>query len=267
MKSFLCAIHTPGASIDSRPLLLDVYIILYDMLNDDDEELRDIAAIAASHVLANGRGSQGVAFALVPPAASSQLAQLLAEHYRPSPRLVHEAVQRLTGHRTQPSTKARAPPLVSISTILDESMKESTILFVEEKQNLFIDDAKKAETWSMVLALQIAASPKIDSMLAKEFPRWVLEGLASLTKITQLDDAGALLGFTSKPEIFVTGLRVIYAAKALLSHSSPGCGFDFDNALMATGVQGLLAVSAIAWAPEEWLSYLRSVLCDDISAT
>lgn len=258
MKSFIQASHAAGPPSEAVPFLLDIYLILYDMLNDDDEELRDISAIAASYVLANHQGSPGgSASTLVPLAASARLAQFLATNYQASPALLHGAIRRLIGQQI----KIPGFSMVCVSALLNESMGNSTVLFVEEKQNLFIDDAREAYVWYNVLR-QLKAEPgAIDSALAKEFPRWVSDGLLCLTKTTELETAGGLLGFTSKPEIFTVGLRVIYAARVLLSKDL-SVGFDFDERLIGARATQLLEAGRRAWFHEQWLSCLQEALHD-----
>lgn len=259
MKSFIQTSHASRPPVEAEPFLLDIYLILYDMLNDDDEELRDISAIAASYVLANRQGSPAeAASTLVPLATSHRLAQFLATSYQTSPHLLHEAIQRLTGQRIKISSFSS---MVCVSALLDEHIRNSTVLFVEEKQNLFIDDAREARVWHSVLKQLKPETKAIDSALAKEFPQWVSDGLSCLTKTTELETAGGLLGFTSKPEVFIIGLRVIYAASVLLSKGL-SVGFDVDERLISARATQLLEVGRAAWVHEQWLSCLHEALHD-----
>lgn len=102
MKSFIQASHTPRPPVDAEPFLLGIYLILYDMLNDDDEELRDISTITASYVLQSSL--DGAASALVPLATSSRLAQFLATNFQTSPIILQQAIQRLTGQQIKLSS-------------------------------------------------------------------------------------------------------------------------------------------------------------------
>lgn len=258
MKSFIQTTHVTGPPAEAEPCLQDIYLMLYDMLNDDDEELRGISANTASIVLGchqGPRGGQG--FPRVPLAAASGLAHYLATNYNTSPCLLKEAIQRLTGQRIQPSSPSL---MVSVSTLLNESMEDSTILFEVEKQNLYIDDVREIEVWYNILRQLSSEAREISPSLAKDFPQWVLSGLLSLTRVAKLEGAGGLLGFTSKPDVFVIGLRVVYAARLLLSETSL-VGLDFDKGDMLTRTSQLLTAGEAAWVPEQWLSCLRETAC------
>lgn len=256
MLSVIQASHTHPPPADARPFPLDIYLVLYDMLNDDDEELRDISAVAASYVLANRQESaEEATFALVPLATSSRLAQSLATNYHTSSSLLRETIQRLTGQQIKMSDCTMA----SVSALLDESMENSTVLFEEEKQNLFIDDAREACVWYSVLKQLKPEPSEINSTLTREFQQWVSEGLLSLTKAVQLEGAGGLLGFTSKTEIFILGLRVVYAARALLSRDS-FAALDIDRPLIGVRAAQLLEAGRAAWIHEEWLTCLQECL-------
>ncbi|KAK2756662.1 hypothetical protein FQN54_005107 [Arachnomyces sp. PD_36] len=260
MKTFIQASLASRPSADVEPFPLDVYLILYDMLNDDDEELRDISTISCSYILKTLQNSrESDSSALVPLAASSQLARFLAKNYQESPQILHETIRRLTGQDVKLPANSLGTSMLAVSSFLDEYMQSSTVLFEEEKQNLFIDDAWEADVWSDVLGRLSIPSKRIHPTLSKKFPQWVSDGLLSLTEAAQLEGAGGLLGFTSKPEIFVIGLRVIQAARLLLSKDL-AVGFDFDKRLLTTRAIQLLYVGREAWVHSRWLSNLESAL-------
>jgi hypothetical protein len=193
----------PTTSNATAPLILGLSLVLYDLLNDDDDEIRDIAARTTGKFLrAQGfREKEDV----VPLLASHRLAQYLARTFTQSPDLSKEAVRRLTG------TPSPAPFFSTpFAQTLAEQRKEDTALFATEKQNLYRDDTLDAVYWSRILiALPIRAP------LLHNLNDWVLDALAVLTETAMEEEDGAL-GWTSKPEVFTLGIRVFCAAEVVL---------------------------------------------------
>lgn len=74
-------------------VLLDVYLVLYDLLNDDDDEIRDVAASAASWVLSRSSVSPDADVALAPLNASALLADFIIDNYSDSKLLGQRVVQ------------------------------------------------------------------------------------------------------------------------------------------------------------------------------
>ena len=94
-----------------------------------------------------------------------------------------------------------------------EARTTSTVVFVEERQNLYIDSVKEAEDWAELLCgLDHNAW---HSSLASDLEIWTMEGLAHILEILQSSIDGALSP-TSKPEVFTLYTRVLLAAKVLI---------------------------------------------------
>lgn len=101
----------------------------------------------------------------------------------------------------------------AVKDIIIESGRQDTALFVQEKQNLFIDDAREMRLWSHVL-MQI--SPKAFSQqLVHTLSDWTMDGLDTLLSTLDTRSDGPL-GWKRRPEVFVLGLQLIYAAEVLL---------------------------------------------------
>src|SRR5436190_1234374 len=128
-------------------IFLDIYLLLYDMLNDDDEELRDVAAVTASLLLSGPGSRQTQTLALLPTAASFHMTEFLIENYASSPQILRESIRRFLGARPSDSALIEVDMFVPVSTLLFGYPKGSSLLFAEEKQNLFIDHAKEARIW------------------------------------------------------------------------------------------------------------------------
>ena len=213
------------------PQLLRVYLALYGSLVDDDEDVRDQGARVISTVLSvtttPAADSSITTMSLSPPAAKIGWLRFLCESYRGSMLLCVESVRRLTGMGLAlDSTSAiildnepqigegksvlRLRPVVDLSL---EARTTSTVVFVEERQNLYVDTVSEAEDWAELLCC--LDHNAWHSSLASDLEIWTMEGLAHILEILQNSIDGALSP-TSKPEVFTLYTRVLLAAKVLI---------------------------------------------------
>ena len=125
-----------------------------------------------------------------------------------------------------PESVLRLRPVVDLSL---EAGLTSTVVFVEERQNLYIDTVSEAEAWAELLCcLDHNAWP---SSLVSDLEIWTTEGLAHILEILQNSIDGALSP-TSKPEVFTLYTRVLLAAKVLIMRDGlhvPSNGKDKKN--------------------------------------
>ena len=215
------------------PQLFEVYLALYDSLIDDDEDVRDQGAKVVSTILSvtmsSADNKSTTNLSLSPPAARKGWLQFLCEGYRSSMLLCMESVRRLTGLKLGPlrsfikiqeneSLTTKGKPVLHLRPVVDlalEARTTSTVVFVEERQNLYIDTVSEAEAWAELLfRLEPEAWP---SSVASELEVWTMEGLAHILETLQESIDGALSP-TSKPEIFTLFTRVFLAAKVLILH-------------------------------------------------
>lgn len=225
------------------------------MLNDDDDEIRDMAASSASWVLSRSSASPGADVSLSPLNASGLLAEFIVTNYSQSPILGHRALLYLTGQEPRISGSYEPKRLIPVSELIADYRKESTVLFEEEKQNLFIDDVREADIWSRALARLEPSAYKQSPV--HEVSSWVHEGLVYLRSLvapgTQPD---GLLGWVSKPEIFTLGLRVIYIASAFISKGFMGSSLDDTRELL----NQLLHFGNLASVHGHWLATISHAL-------
>lgn len=186
---------------------LRLTLVTYDALNDDDDEIRDIAAVISARILACNPKSSQLSRTQIPLIASSKLAQHLATQYSQSAHLFHEAVQRLCGGLTLLES------VTSFEEVFASARKTDTALFAQEKQNLFIDPVREALLWSRVLTTMNANA--VPAPLASSLTTWTMDGLKLLTLTAESERDGAL-GWTSNQEMFCLGMRVFCAAEVLL---------------------------------------------------
>lgn len=191
----------------AAPLLLALSLILYDLLHDDDDEIRTLAASCTTSLFrAQGSTKQG---ATIPLLTSHHLALFLAATFPTSNDLANEAVRRLLCANSN-----------SFEAVLAEARKEDTALFATEKQNLYKDDALDAMIWSRVLlSISIQTPSALSHVLHAQLSAWVSDGLSVLTDTMEKEVDGAL-GWSSKAEVFTLGIRVVCAAEVVVLRGS-----------------------------------------------
>lgn len=259
LHSFSRSLRPAGGSPRADSSLLDIYLILYDMLNDDDEELRDIAASTASWVLSYSSVSPNAAVALGPLNASALLANFILDQYADSVQLTRRVIRYLTGQEPRISGSDDQTHLIAVSDLLAEYCQDRTALFVEEKQNLFIDEVRELDVWSPALKqMKRNAYPET---LVRQISSWVSEGLDHLSgHIAQEQDG--LLGWVSRPESFTLGVRLISISSALASPSFEAPELmDVEQQQLRKQLQSLLSVGKSAAVHNEWLVRIQSGLC------
>ncbi|RMY13810.1 hypothetical protein D0868_01798 [Hortaea werneckii] len=179
---------------------------VYDLLNDDDEDLRLLASRAVSTILAAEANDGSEQEELVPVVASQHLVQFMLRTMSRDQRLMDEAIGRSFG------TSSQGFP--NVAECLDLFTQIDKALFVEEKQNLYIDEAREVKLWAQVLLR--APADVLTKQLRKQLSTWVAEGISALTS-KMAENADGPLGWSSRPEVFVLGLQLLYGAEVLLS--------------------------------------------------
>ena len=193
---------SPSNPSSSNPALLPVYAVLYDFLNDDDEDIRDAASRIGKDILHVSP--------MIPLVASELLAKQMGEVY--GIQMLDLAIGKLVGRG-------------GVQEILDETVKNKGVLFVKEKQNLYVDEVREVELWKGVIEnvlLKGVREGKIEGHRAEGsmsvLLRFVRDGLAALNdfrceggdgiKEAAGSGDGALGWSTSCEEIFILGWRV-----------------------------------------------------------
>lgn len=195
-------------------LACDTYLTIYDLLNDDDEDIRLLAASTVSRILRSANPTARTTH-FEPIVASQRLLAHMLTHLRHSRAFASEAF---------PRAFDTASPVVDL---LNTYSQPETALFAQEKQNLYIDPAREVRAWSQVL-LQLSMS-SIPKQLIRSLAKWVDEGLQTLTSHF-IDENGnddgfgrrGALDWTSKPEVFVLGLQVFYGVEVLFAYLGKG---------------------------------------------
>lgn len=245
--------------------LLTVYLALYDTLNDDDEEVRDLGADIVSWILST-TSTHSLSKSIVAPAACHLLSVFLAQSYSGSANLSIHAIRRLTGQTRenefiQSSNSATAVSFTPVHELLASARTEDISLFVEEKQNLFIDEVREAETWSRVLK-QLSKSA-YNQKVATEFSDWIVKGLDVLTEVSKIEVDGPL-GWTSKPEVFTLGMRIILGAGVVQHWSTAGVVGAADTRV-SERLEQLRDAGRKSFLHEMWIDSIGTILEGDTS--
>lgn len=241
-----------GYSLDL--MVFRLKLLVYDLLNDDDEEIRSISSSTASAILSS---NSGVFKDVVPLLASQRLITHLLNTYSQLLELSGEAMSRMTG------AKAVAGVLEpSAMTTFAAVTAENTALFMVEKQNLFIDHVREAILWSQLLK----QLPK-DSIKAPECRAlcvWVKKGLQLLAANASSETDGPL-GWTSKPDVFTFGMRVFCAADVLLTWQRSFQSRPTDQSL-GKPLMELLVLGREQKIHDLWLVKIEKVLVGNMLA-
>jgi hypothetical protein len=219
MKSFFTT--KPGSqTFDTK--YLPVLSALYDSLVDDDDEVREAAAHAASRLI----GTPAVA-----PTAADALVTWLRAHFGESTEFASRVVCRMVGQRqpySYPAAAAGGGQLVLVPTAeeqLRRAMDFDDSLFAAEEQNLFVDEVRETARWRGAFeGLSLSSSEASVGGLRT----WVRDGLRCLIGLAEAEDSP--LGWTSDQHVFAVCARVLMCAVAISR-----TGQDGDS-----GVVGLL---------------------------
>lgn len=209
--------------------MLRIYLAIYATLLDDDDDIRSKGAALVSWIVPDpivpGVDQPIVGdVSLSPPAAVARLLDFICVSYSDSAKLFGGCISRLTGMNLEHNTNDHnvgqfegtgddlSLHMTPVKDLLTAARKEDSSLFVEEKQNLYIDPVQEAERWSS--AIHLLSPSAFQPYLASQLEEWAAEGLKYLTKVAQNEIDGPL-GWTSKPEVFILGIRILEAVKVV----------------------------------------------------
>jgi hypothetical protein len=196
--------------VENWDSLIPSLLALYDLLSDDDEDIRDLAAKTVSSVLKRS---------LNPPAAREELIKWLKANYNRSSQFLWNLLCRLTGSTAAAPQNSELNALIQPQKQFETALARNNDLFAVEEQNLFEDKAIELALWSGLfreLPLDVFKTSRMDahkSFMLLEFAGWISNALGVLNK-TVIQDGP--LGWTSTLLGFTAVLRVLRCANALL---------------------------------------------------
>ncbi|KAF4824014.1 hypotheticall protein [Colletotrichum tropicale] len=185
LASFFSVVSAPDADASRLPAL----VALYDALNDDDDEVRDMACLSAKHILSQS---------LAPLDAADRLLSHMSANYASAPSFHALVGSRMTGQTTAESQ-------------LTEALRFDDSLFAIEEQNLFVDEVRESRRWATVFETVAGGTDN------KQLAQWTSDGLAALLKLAKEEhtDDGPL-GWASVPDVYAVCARIITCAAALV---------------------------------------------------
>lgn len=220
---------------------LIIYSILYDFLNDDDEEIRDLAASTTSFILTPA--TCGFPPPLCPLAACHRFSGYMAERFSSNADFHMITLSRvmlpITIELDVLSGFATLVSRHSVKNQLQSARRECYDLFEEERQNLYLDDIREIEIWYSALGRISPVS--IYNDIRSLVGNWVLDGLRELTAALPSLTSGPF-GSLSKLEIIILFMRVIKLAGQLLKweyNSDEGVRYPQESPHL-TELKGLL---------------------------
>lgn len=177
---------------------LPALIALYDALNDDDDEVRDLGSLAVKSIIGQ---------VLVPIEAANRLIHWLTQHFGQSALFRDFVTTRMAGFGNALDLRG---PWKSANEQLDAALEADDSLFLVEDQNLFIDEVREAHRWvsvyeSMTWTAEDVASQKLNG--------WVQDGLERLKPMVTEKDGP--LGWASDPDVFYICSQIILVAVVL----------------------------------------------------
>ena len=215
--------------------LLPVVSCIYDSLNDDDDEVRDVAAEAAGAVLGKP---------LIPGEAARQLPLWMSFRFGGQVEgFAAMASQRMLGQSDAPTgAEAVWAPAASL---LETALQFDDALFLVEEQNLFVDEVREAERWGEVVQQQFRGDSSLSTWIGDG-----LEALVSRVKNPRVSDGP--LGWTAAPSVFAVCGRLIIGARSIARSGNQGPAetrlaallAEFRQAGEAARVHGLLLAMA-----------------------
>ena len=200
-------------------------MVLYDTLLDDDEEIRAQGSRIVSSLL-SAHTDTGVSLSAV--AAKSQLLDFLVHSYRGSTALFEEATRKLTGlpstfsatsHKyaidNDDDTRNVSLYLRPVAELSLEARTTQIAVFIEEKQNLYVDEVLEADGWAKLLVHMDpeAWEPTVVSTLES----WTAGGLQYLLAFCKNVYDLEALSPISIPRMYTLFIRVILSAKVLMN--------------------------------------------------
>lgn len=197
------AIQHLNNSASHKHHMLKLCLLVYDLLNHDEEDVRVLSARTACTILSLNQRQQAD-FSVEPLVASRQLIALMTKQWSGDTALKQVIVQKAFGLSRERD--------VNVEAELRNAMQTSSDLFAVERQNLYLDEVLEVKTWAKA-AMHVAIDVWHKEDLAM-LTRYANSGLdALLTQATTNTDGP--LGWSSTPEVFVLGFRIVYSCEVL----------------------------------------------------
>ncbi|RMD43390.1 hypothetical protein DV735_g1703, partial [Chaetothyriales sp. CBS 134920] len=209
---------TPGTALLERPIPA-FWSILYNQLNDDDEEIRAIAGQTVSLVIGTKTDVRPRWCAL---SGREEIINRVSTLYI-VPRLHLDLIRALALchvfglYASVDDSWSRLRAMIGEESIGSKMQRISASvheLFAEEKQNLYVDELEEVDIWCTVLR---QADGNLITREVGLLEPWLLEGMDEIRKIIEVPDGedDFPLGPTYHHDILLLSVRVVSVASVL----------------------------------------------------
>ncbi|KAF1732187.1 uncharacterized protein CRV24_008381 [Beauveria bassiana] len=217
-----CSFFTVIGGQCTAAAFLPVLLALYDTLNDDDEEVRDLGSAAFQHVA-------GVA--LVPIEAASRLLQWLATTFGQLPQFRAVLASRIVGDAslTAAAAATAAAALESWTPAAEQlaaALQFDDSLFAVEEQNLFVDEVRETKRWVAVFESVSwdgenggGGGGGDGGVVLAALDRWVRGGVGKMRQVVRGQEDGPL-GWASDAKVFAIATRILHGFLVLVKSGS-----------------------------------------------
>lgn len=243
VMSVVCFSLEDGAgSAPAEQAHLPWILALYDSLNDDDDEVRAVAATAAGNVL-GGQSLSSIE-------ASTQLLDWLCKEFGNTDEFRTHVACRMVGHASSDSQPVGSLPAswTPAAEQLSLAMRFDDALFVVEEQNLYIDEVRESGRWKGAFATCFPPSLPVaaDESILGPLSAWTLTALQALIQIADKPDQSPSnrdgpLGWTAKPAVFAICHRILICAVCLAGTGSRDSA-NSDDRFAGESVEGRAAI-------------------------
>ncbi len=208
---------------------MGIYNAIFDLLLDDDDDLREATAefVCREILLLPSQFAPCVLRKLVISLATGTSKQ--------SPSLQKLLQGRITG-----SHSARAQ--------LDKALEPNGLLFAIEKQNLWRCPARECHVW-----LDGLRCMELDAELAKDMFAWSIDGLNALIESIRKEGHDGDLGWSSDPDVWEVGSRILLSNRLGISLASIE-----QRAAIKTTAKTFLYEAKLRNVHESWIQILES---------
>ncbi|KIW90444.1 uncharacterized protein Z519_09090 [Cladophialophora bantiana CBS 173.52] len=176
--------------MELRPnVRLQLLLVLYDLLNDDDEEIRLEAVHAARKLRLHQRAAMDNLDSCA-LAERENLVSELARQFGETSNLAEAAIVNIlrVGHNASDSSLHGSLISLfgtSVNSKLLTISKSKNDLFAEERQNLYMDDIREIKEWTQLLHNGTYAFATQE--LSESAMKWTLEGLDQVLQLLEAD--------------------------------------------------------------------------------
>lgn len=190
----------------------DISCAVYDLLNDDDEDIRESSTSIAARLSNSSMPGCGVVQILGAAASREKLRNQLFQHFGQGEDLLLECLRRLLGLKMTAS-RFRLKSLIechmqssSVKDATENIMAASTDLFAEEKQNLYIDEVAEIKDWAQLMC---SIPVKMPSRIQDKVKIWVGQGLGCLVDLLQHSEGNIAIGYSIDLDVLLIRLTIM----------------------------------------------------------